>query len=392
MNELAHLVTPSEGRWIEREHESNLGDDPRSPFDRDRDRILHSRAFRRLQHKTQVFIVTEGDDYRTRITHSLEVAQIGRSLARLLGLSESLAEAIALGHDVGHTPFGHVGEATMNRLLSEEGGWNSNAHSLLVLGVLEIQYPEHPGLNLTWATREGIARHKTPFDVPVEGFSEFLSPSLECQCVNVADPLAYVTHDLHDALDYGLVTPEDLDATGSPLWKYAWGIARARFEYSHPGGRWPGVDSQTVMYRDVHRQLIDTLMRDVLKHSIETGHAIPTLEDARAVENPIVTFSQKTQGRVDLLLKYMYEEVYKSPLVSRQNFKSERVLEDLFRALIEKPKLLPRYIQEQVEGVDIGAKRIHVAHYLAGLSDRAALDLYAELFEPRERAMGRHVR
>lgn len=391
MNELTHLATPPEGKWIERVHESRLGADPRNPFDRDRDRILHSRAFRRLQHKTQVFIVTEGDDYRTRITHSLEVAQIARSLTRLLGLSEPLAEAIALGHDVGHTPFGHAGEETLHKLLEDQGGWNSNAHSLRVLEELEIQYPEHPGLNLTWSTREGVARHRTKFDVPVEGFSDYISPSLECQAVNVADPLAYVTHDLHDALDYNLVTPDQLNQTGIDLWKTAWVITNAQFDLSRPQGTWPGVEKETLMYRVVHRQLIDTLVRDVLANSAAVGSGIATLEDARNREEPVVTFSPKREEEVDALLEFMYEEVYKSPLVARQNFKSERVLRLLFEALLENGKLLPRYVQEKI-GEDESNRKQHAAHYLAGLSDRAALDLYAELFEPEERAMGRHVR
>lgn len=390
MAQLDHLRTLSESPWTDRVHATAADKDLRDPFDRDRDRILHSRAFRRLQHKTQVFIVTEGDDYRTRITHSLEVAQIARSIARLLGLSEPLAEAIALGHDVGHTPFGHQGEQTLGKLL-DPAGWNSNGHSLLVLDELEIQYADHPGLNLTWAAREGIARHKTKYDEPIEGFSESLSPSLECQVVNLADPMAYVTHDLHDALDYGLLTVEQLDSTGNELWKVAWRIAQAQFDLSHPERRWPGVDPMNVKYRVVHRQLISMLISDVLEHSAAFGTGVPSLAHARDREQPVVEQSPKRREQRDDLLKFMFNQVYKSPLVARQNFKTDKVLRDLFEALLTSDLLLPVYVRELIQN-DPEKRNTFVAHYLASLSDRGALDLYAELFEPQERAMGRHVR
>lgn len=390
MAQLEHLRTPSEPPWIDRVHTAAPDKDPRDPFDRDRDRILHSRAFRRLQHKTQVLIVTEGDDYRTRITHSLEVAQIARSIARLLGLSEPLAEAIALGHDVGHTPFGHQGEETLGKLLGGEG-WNSNGHSLLVLDELEIQYADHPGLDLTWATREGIARHKTKYDEPIEGFSEHQSASLECQVVNLADPLAYVTHDLHDALDYGLLTTEQLDSTGNELWTVAWRIAKAQFDLSHPEDKWPGVDPTSVKYRVVHRQLINMLINDVLKYSTAVGESVASLAEARDREQAVVDQSPKRREQRDSLLDFMFKEVYKSPLVARQNSKTDKVLRDLYQALLTNDLLLPVYVRELIQ--DSPEKRnTFIAHYLASLSDRGALDLFAELFEPQERAMGRHVR
>lgn len=334
MAKLSHLRTPNRAPWTNRQHGMPDDGDFRSPFDRDRDRILHSRAFRRLQHKTQVLMVTEGDDYRTRITHSLEVAQIARSIARGLGLSEPLAEAIALGHDVGHTPFGHQGEVTFSELLSNRGGWNSNEHSLRVLDDLEIQYHDHPGLNLTWATREGIARHKTAFDEPIEGFSSYPSPSLECQVVNLADPLAYVTHDLHDALDYGLVTEEQLASTGNELWRIAWTITRGQFDYSHPGGTWPGVDPANVKYRVVHRQMINMLIRDILEFSVGAASGVSSLGLARSAAQPIVDLSLEKRHQVDTLVEFMFDRVYKSPLVVRQNFKADRILRDLYSALM----------------------------------------------------------
>jgi dGTPase len=391
MSPLRRLRTPSKAPWTNRVHVRADDGDFRDPFDRDRDRILHSRAFRRLQHKTQVLIVTESDDYRTRITHSLEVAQIARSIARGLGLTEPLAEAIALGHDVGHTPFGHEGEDTLGSLLHDLGGWNSNAHSLRVLDELETQYSEHSGLDLTLATREGVARHKTEFDDPIEGFSDWASPSLECQVVNLADPLAYVSHDLHDALDYGLVTPDQLEGTANPLWTQSWRIAEAQFDLSHIEGRWPGVDSTAVKYRVVHRQIINKLVRDVLAHSNRQGADFRTLRQVREHELPIVDFSPPIRRQVSDLIGFMFDTVYKSPLVVRQNAKARMVLERLFEALVNDVRLLPLYVQERVaeDGTNL---KMHVGHFLASLTDRGAFDLYAELFEPAERAMGRHVR
>jgi dGTPase len=391
MTALRRLRTPNKPPWTLRDHRSADDDDFRGPFDRDRDRILHSRAFRRLQHKTQVIVVTEGDDYRTRITHSLEVAQIARSIARGLGLSEPLAEAIALGHDVGHTPFGHQGETTLRKLLFDHGGWNSNAHSLMVLEKLEIQYNEHPGLDLTFATREGVARHKTAFDEPIENYSEWASPSLECQVVNLADPLAYVSHDLHDALDYELVSAGQLNETGNELWTVAWRIAEAQFELSHPEGSWPGVDRDAVKNRVVHRQIINLLVRDVLQHSESLGAEVSTLRKARERELPIVDQSPARKEQVGELIEFMFDSVYKSPLVVRQNSKAGMVLERLFEALTQEVRLLPKHVQETVshDGENL---KLHVAHFLASLSDRGAVDLYSEIFEPRERSMARHVK
>lgn len=382
---LGRLRTPEEGPWTDRLH-GPPEEDFRGPFDRDRDRILHSRAFRRLQHKTQVLIVTEGDDYRTRITHSLEVAQIARSISRALGLSEPLTEAIALGHDVGHTPFGHVGEETLNRVRSV--GWNSNTHSLKVLDELETQYPQYQGLNLTWATREGVARHKTPFDLPTEEFDNYVSPSLECQVVNLADPLAYVTHDLHDALDHRLISESQLNDLGINLWRIASTVARAQFDEYHPLGNWPGFDPDTIKHRIQHRQLINILVKDAIVESLASGDAIDSLERARSQEQPVVSLSSSKEGEVRALLEFMFDEFYKSPLVSRQNFKASKVLKDLFEALSAEPKLLPRYVQQRVTEQNVEDE---VSYFLASLSDRGALDLHAELFEPAGRIMSRHV-
>ncbi len=246
---LAHLRTPDDSPWTNRKHPTLPDADARSAFERDRDRIIHSEHFRRLQHKTQVLIVTEGDLYSTRLLHSVETAQLGRSIAASLGLNGALAEVICLAHDVGHTPFGHQGEETLKRLLADFGGWDSNHHSLRVIDEIEAQYAAFPGLNLTMAVREGVARHQTPFDVPAvvygtgEELGEYRAPSPEAQVGNVADEVAYLTHDLHDALEQGLITRIDCEAAlgQSGLWKRAWHKTDGEMQVSHPEG-WRGVD------------------------------------------------------------------------------------------------------------------------------------------------------
>src|SRR3954454_2775635 len=201
---LSHLRTPESAPYTDRRHAPpRPSDDPRPAFAHDRDRIVHADAFRRLQHKTQVMVVSEGDFFRTRLTHTLETAQIGRAVATLLGLSEPLTEAICLGHDLGHTPFGHTGETALNTLLANQGGWDSNFHSLVVVEEIEVNYADYPGLDLTWACREGIARHQTPFDLPVTDgeYVRSAQPSLEAQVCNLADVIAYATHDVQDAIE-----------------------------------------------------------------------------------------------------------------------------------------------------------------------------------------------
>jgi dGTPase len=275
LRSLTHLATPSTGEWTVREHGSGGDGDPRDPFERDRDRILHSESFRRLQHKTQVFIVTESDLFSTRILHSMEAAQLGRSLASMLGLNQALAEAICLGHDVGHAPFGHVGEATLAALLEGAAEWNANVHSLMVLDELEVQYPDFLGLDLTWATREGIARHRTPFDAPAE-FGGYAQSSLEAQVANLVDEIAYITHDVHDALRYRVISSTDLDKLRTKLWDEQWRRTLDEYDQYHPGG-WTGVDADSVRFRRVHRHLIYALLHDAIVQSAANASDVPDL-------------------------------------------------------------------------------------------------------------------
>jgi len=397
---LAHLRTPDESPWTDRQHRTESDVDLRPAFERDRDRIIHSEHFRRLQHKTQVLIVTEGDLYSTRLLHSVETAQIGRSIAVGLGLNGALADAICLAHDVGHTPFGHQGEETLKRLLAEYGGWDSNHHSLRVIDEIEAQYSAFLGLNLTKAVREGVARHQTPFDDPAVthgtggDLGEYRAPSLEAQVGNAADEVAYITHDLHDALEQGLLARTDCDAelVGSSLWKRASRKTDGEMQVSHPEG-WRGVDESRVSVRLLHRNLISMLLFDVLGESARRGAAYADLAAARDSETPVVDFSADMRKQVTAMREFLYDSVYKSPLVSRQNAKADHVLERLFESLSEGTRLLPTHVQQRINGsADAGTIAREVAFFLASLTDRGALDLYGELFVPTDRAMGHHVR
>ncbi len=387
---LSALATPDASPWANRAHPEYV-DDPRGSYQRDRDRILHCESFRKLQHKTQVFVVHEGDFFRTRLTHSLEVVQIGRSLAHMLHLTESLVEAICLGHDLGHAPFGHAGEQELQRLLKEHGlEWNANAHSLSVVEELELQYCEHHGLNLTWATQEGLARHRTRYDLPAETgeYAQYRQPSLEAQVGNVADLVAYSTHDVEDALVAGLLEIDDLERAHVAIWETSWHKAGDEFRKAHPDGAWPGVDKSQLLTKRARRHLIDYLIRDV---ALETENRtnqydVQTLEEARGLETNLVAFSPGVAAQVEKLLDFMMEMVYKGPIVARQNYRASHILACLFEALSKDHALLPTWVRERTHG---GSEPyLEVAHFLARLTDRSAVDLYAELFEPSERAMG----
>ena len=397
---LGHVRTPDKSPWTDRANRSDSVADPRPAFERDRDRIIHSEHFRRLQHKTQVLIVTEGDLYSTRLMHSVETAQIGRSIASSLGLNGALADAICLAHDVGHTPFGHQGEDTLKRLLVEDGGWDSNHHSLRVIDELEAQYPGFLGLDLTQAVREGVARHKTAFDAPAityvsaSDLAKYRAPSPEAQIGNVSDEIAYLTHDLHDALEHGLLSEQECAANlgGLSLWKRAFTVTQAEMSMSHPEG-WSGVDESRVKVRRLHRNLIALLLNDVLEESATRGAQFAGLMAVRDSAVPVVDFSEEMRAQVDALRDFLYDTVYKSPLVSRQNAKADHVLDRLFFALLDNTRLLPRYVQQRI-GCDANASIVtrEVAFFLASLTDRGAIDLYGELFVPSDRAMGHHVR
>jgi dGTPase len=342
----------------------------RTPFERDRDRIIHSGAFRRLEYKTQVFVNHEGDDYRTRLTHTLEAAQITRSLARFLCLNEDLAEAIALAHDLGHPPFGHAGEEALQAMMGDHGGFEHNRQGLRVVDALESRYPEFSGLNLTWEVREGIAKHSKSFDPdePVLEFEEFAGarwPSLEAQLVDASDQIAYNAHDIDDGLTARLIQLSDLAAV--PLWQRV-----------TAGQGYANLTPQQAKYLGV-RALINEQVQD-LARTVESRIAEWGLDSADAVrEAPDVTaaLGPEMQALNEELRQFLQANVYRNYRVNRMAIKARRLLEALFRSYEEFPQQLP-------PGAFRGERELHraICDYLAGLTDREALSEHRRLFDP----------
>jgi len=356
------------------------GQDPRTAFQRDRDRILHSAAFRRLQYKTQVFVFHEGDFYRTRLTHSLEVAQIGASLARMIGANPDLVEAISLAHDLGHPPFGHGGEEELNALMGEAGGFDHNLQSLRVVDELEIRYPDHPGLNLTWEVREGIARHETFFDSPPvpEEFAQFPQPGLEAQLSSLADMIAYCTHDLEDALAFGFLQESELRRHVA-LWREVPAVT-ASYPYTP-------LDAQAMECKFRVRSLIDRLIRAAAQETLRRleKHGVAAPDDVRVLPEPVAGFPADIYEQLVALKDYLYSQVYNDPRVRRMMFKGRMILRRLFEAFAGNPELLPGNLQEQLAS---GANRFRVVcDYISSMTDRHAMDLYDTLFQPYERSL-----
>ncbi len=341
----------------------------RTAFQRDRDRIIHTTAFRRLKYKTQVFIIYEGDYYRTRLTHTLEVAQIGRTLARALQVNEILTEAICLAHDLGHPPFGHSGEKALNRLMAEHGGFNHNYHSYRIVTELEKRFPHFQGLNLTWEVREGLVKHETEYDVPVaHEYEPDLRPSLEAQIANIADELAYTAHDLDDGLRSGLITPEML--RGLALWE------RLR---EHIGWR-EGPLNELIRHQLI-RELIGMEVDDVLATTLRNIEAagVHSVDDVRRHPEPLVQHSPEMRLMNQELKDFLRENLYHHPRVLRMALRAERVVEDLFQAYVRNPAILPHHIQKRID--QVGLHRT-VCDYIAGMTDRFALKEHKSLFDP----------
>ena len=343
--------------------------DYRTCFQRDRDRILHTTAFRRLEYKTQVFINFEGDYYRTRLTHTLEVAQVGRTIARALGASEDLTEAICLAHDLGHPPFGHSGEATLNDLMKEFGGFNHNHHSFRIVTEVEKRYPEFPGLNLSWEVLEGIVKHETTYDFSdASNFDPQLRGHLEAQITNVADELAYTSHDLDDGLRSGLITPEMLD--GIELWQ----MAAARF-------RKQGRDIDDLMRHQIIRELVgievNSMIRDTSNHIEKSG--IKTLNELQSLPYNLVGFDEEMKVNNRVLKEFLFNNMYRHYRVVRMQKKAEQVLTALFKGYQSTPTMLPPQFQGLIE--EKGKERT-ICDYLAGMTDRFAIEEYQKLFDP----------
>lgn len=355
----------------------------RSEYQRDRDRIIHSAAFRRLEYKTQVFVNHEGDLFRTRLTHSIEVAQIGRSIARALDLNEDLVEAIALAHDLGHTPFGHSGQDALNDCMREHGGFEHNLQSLRVVDFLEERYAEFPGLNLTFETREGILKHCSMKNAAELGelgqrFLDKHQPSLEAQVANLADEIAYNNHDVDDGLRSGLIQIDTLREVSL--------FAR---HYGDVERRYPQLAARRKIYETV-RRMIDQGVTDL----IETSRAriadqrIRTVDDVRTLQNPLMDYSDAVREQTRDLKRFLRQHLYAHYRVRRMSTKAIRVVRDLFGAFMADPKLLPDQDQERLATAaasDGPAARARIiADYIAGMTDRYAIREHARLFSPAE--------
>ncbi len=345
----------------------------RSIYQRDKDRIIHSTAFRRLEYKTQVFVNHEGDYYRTRLTHTIEVAQISRCVARALDLNEDLTEAIALAHDLGHTPFGHSGEDALKKLMKDHGSFEHNLHGLRVVDMLEKRYPQFPGLNLSWEVRESIAKHKTTYDKPVtDEFNPDERPLLEAQIVDKVDSIAYDNHDLDDSLQAGLITEDALQDVD--LWRIASEYIRKKFSNLDGNSR----KAQTIIF------LINMEVTDLIEHTQsrlkELG--IESAQDVRRYKENIVSFSADLDRKKSDLQAFLFQNVYQHYRVARMADKAKRFVEELFNAYISNPRQLPPEYQKCVE---ISGLYQGVCDYIAGMTDRYAQDEYMKLFYPYER-------
>lgn len=343
--------------------------DYRTCFQRDRDRVLHTTAFRRLEYKTQVFINYEGDYYRTRLTHTLEVTQIGRTIARALGASEDLVEVICMAHDMGHPPFGHSGESTLNQLMQNHGGFNHNHHSYRIVTEIERRYPDFPGLNLSWEVLEGMVKHETEYDkTDALEYDPSLRGNLEAQITNVADELAYTSHDLDDGLRSGIITPEMLD--GIELWE----IASAKHIKN---GCLMDDLTRHMIIRDLTglqvTSMINTSAQVIEKSQVKSARELQLLG------YNVVGFDDEMKKRNRILKDFLFKNMYHHYRVVRMQKKAERILTELFNAYANEPSMLPLQFQNLIE--EKGKERT-ICDYLAGMTDRFAVDEYAKLFDP----------
>ncbi len=343
--------------------------DFRPRFQRDRERILHTTAFRRLEYKTQVFINHEGDYYRTRLTHTLEVAQIGRSIARSLGLNEDLVETICLAHDLGHPPFGHSGESALSRLMKDYGGFNHNSQSLRIVTTLENRYPDFAGLNLSWEVLEGMVKHETDYDIAeTKQFNPELRGHLEAQIANLADDLAYTSHDLDDGLRSGMITPNQLD--GIALWEII----------NESLGRRRSETLDSLSRHQIIRRLINFEVTDLIQSTDRylRRSNVKTALDVQKLPFNVAGFSEDMYRRNRELKDFLFANLYRHYRVVRMAAKSEFIVTELFNIYQANPKTLPTEVQESI--TERGLERT-ICDYIAGMTDRFAIDEYKRLFD-----------
>lgn len=342
----------------------------RTAFERDRDRIIHTTAFRRLEYKTQVFVYYEGDHYRTRLTHTLEVAQLGRSLARGLGGNQELTEAICLAHDLGHPPFGHAGEYALNDLMQSHGGFNHNTQSYRIVTELEKRYPRFKGLNLTYETREGMIKHETAYDKSdASAFEPDKRASLEAQIANLADEIAYNAHDLDDGIRAGLFALEELEEL--EIWQ----------QLKESVGWDNGRSFTNIVRHEIIRELIGLSVTDVLEetHRKLTLHQINSPEDIQTCDENVVGYSAGFSAKITPLKRFLLNRMYRHYRLLRMQSKAERFISELWQAYMKEPGMLPTSTQQQL---DVAPRHRVITDYIAGMTDRYALDEWKRLFDP----------
>ena len=344
----------------------------RTAYQRDRDRVVHSTAFRRLEYKTQVFLTHEGDFFRTRLTHTIEVAQIARTLARALNVNEDLTEAVALAHDLGHTPFGHSGEEALRELMRDHGGFEHNRHGVRIIDYLEHPYPQFRGLNLSYEVRECMAKHATQYDQPmVEGLDDSLPP-LEGQVVEVADSIAYDSHDLDDALAMEIISPADLEDLAI--------FRQAAADFEKP----LAALSTDQRIRRIAKLLIDLMVTDAVTTSEQKIRAsdVRSVDDVRQAGRRLITLSDGLAPKAKELEQFQMDRIYRHYRVARMTTKARRFLTMIFEAYATNPDQLPPDYRRRAQ--EEGLHRV-IADYIAGMTDRFAQDEYQRLYEPFER-------
>ena len=348
----------------------------RTAFQRDRDRVIHTTAFRRLDYKTQVFVYHEGDHYRNRLTHTVEVAQIGRSMARALGANEDLTEAICLAHDLGHPAFGHTGEVTLNHLMRDHGGFDHQRQTLRIVTLLEDRYAEFPGLNLTYEVREGLVKHDTDYDMTdATGYQPEQAGTLECQLANLADEIAYNAADLEDGLRSGVLDPLAVRELG--VWKMVMGALGTDFDCR--------LDDK--LRSRVIRRLIGIEITDAITATAETLAAAnaQSVADVRVEGKNLARFSAEQLEMNQELKAFLLKSFYHHPRVMRMAYKANHVLTAIFGAYVEESRQLPWEIQERMEHGPDTPQRV-MCDYIAGMTDRYAIEEYRRLFDPEARA------
>jgi dGTPase len=346
----------------------------RSEYQRDRDRIIHSTAFRRLMYKTQVFVNHEGDLYRTRLTHSLEVSQIGRSVACALGLNETLTEAVCLAHDLGHTPFGHAGQDQLNACMRDHGGFEHNLQSLRVVDELEAKYADFPGLNLMFETREGILKHCSARNARQLGevgrrFLERTQPGLEAQLANLADAIAYNNHDVDDGYRAGLLTLDQLRE--QPLFGTQYAVVRERY---------PAIEDRRLIY-EIIRRMIGTVVTDLIEETARQLEAsgVTTIDDVRQAGRPLVNMSAPVYEQHVSLKRFLHRHLYGHEQKLEMTRRAQKIIEDLFEAYSADLSLMPEEFAARAQGEDPSRRARVVADYIAGMTDRFAIKAHEAL-------------